>query len=262
MLSTTDLPDSTSPLGAACAQSRPHRPEDAHSWSILHAQCRTRLLFNGCPQYVEGYYALGLDSGRIESVGTLSRRLADLTGWTLLPVDGLLPHREFALALRDRRFPASWQLRPPHSLHFSATPDFFHDIMGHLPLLTHPAYSAFLSAYADVACEHLSSPQACELLERIYWYTFETGLVRERERHHVLGAAIVTSQSEWLHVNNPSTPHLEFDLDRVMDLPIDYSQVQAHYFVLPSFESLRSLASDLPTLLHRRTARRPQMPTP
>jgi len=229
----------------------PYLPQDESSWSILHAQYRTRLLTNACESFVEGYFALGLDNGRIESVEAVDRRLKKVCGWRLEVVNGLLPHGDFVYLLRDRVFPVNWQLRPLHSLHFTEIPDLFHDVMGHLPLLVNPVYAAFLAEFGALSVEHLNSPRASDWLSRLYWYAVETGLVRERDGDKVLGTAIVTSQSEWMNAFAPATPRQAFDLQRIFDQPIDESHVQQQYFVLPSFDRLHTLIAEARQLLRR-----------
>jgi len=227
------------------AAAREYTTQDAWSWSILHAQYRTRLMTNACEAFVEGYFALGLDSGRLEPMEDLSLRLEQACGWRLRAVDGLVAHSQFVCSLRDRVFPVSWSLRPPSSLHFAPAPDLFHDVMGHLPLLVNPTYTSFLAEYGALGVESLGSSEVTEWLARLYWHTVETGLVRERGTVKVLGTAIATSQSEWEHAGALQTSRRAFDLGAVFDCPNDDSKVQPCYFVLHTFDRLRTLLSEV-----------------
>ena len=53
---------------------------------------------------------------------------------------GLIASRPFFSMLANRQFPAGTFVRTPEQLDYLEEPDIFHDVFGHVPLLTHPAY--------------------------------------------------------------------------------------------------------------------------
>ncbi|MBM4058193.1 MAG: hypothetical protein FJ275_08160, partial [Planctomycetes bacterium] len=68
------------------------------------------------------------------------RHLGAATGWEVVAVPGLIASRPFFSMLANRQFPAGTFVRTPEQLASLEEPDIFHDVFGHVPLLTHPAY--------------------------------------------------------------------------------------------------------------------------
>ena len=57
----------------------------------------------------------------------------------MVAVPGLVPDEVFFEHLAHRRFPAGNFIRKPHELDYLEEPDVFHDVFGHVPMLTDPA---------------------------------------------------------------------------------------------------------------------------
>jgi phenylalanine-4-hydroxylase len=86
----------------------------------------------------------------------LSERLEKITGWSVVPVAGLVPDGIFFNHLANERFPAGAFIRSEQELNYLEEPDIFHNIFGHVPLLAHPIYSDFMQALARVASDRYS----------------------------------------------------------------------------------------------------------
>jgi phenylalanine-4-hydroxylase len=181
----------------------------------------------------------------IPSFETSSRRLVAATGWTLTPVPGLIPDREFFALLAERRFPVTTWIRSAGELDYIAEPDVFHDFFGHVPLLFHHRFAEFLRAYGRAG---LAAPDAAALkaLARLYWYTVEFGLVREEGRLGAIGAGLVSSHAELAHaVESPVPLRIRFDVGRVLRTDYRIDRFQETYVVLDGFDDLLGLASGL-----------------
>ena len=55
----------------------------------------------------------------------------------------------------------------------------FHDLFGHVPLLFNPVFADYVQRYGQGGLK-AHALGACEQLSRLYWYTIEFGLIRER----------------------------------------------------------------------------------
>jgi phenylalanine-4-hydroxylase len=55
-----------------------------------------------------------------------------------MAVPGLVPDDVFFQHLSERRFPAGQFIRRPDQLDYLQEPDIFHDVFGHVPMLTDP----------------------------------------------------------------------------------------------------------------------------
>ena len=155
-----------------------------------------------------------------------------------MPVPGVIPNEPFFRHLAERRFPAANFLRGADSLDYSEEPDMFHDLFGHLPMLTNPVFADFLVAYgkAGLRAETLG---AADYLGRLYLHTVEFGLVREAGGIRAYGAGLLSSIAETVHaVTSPDARRLSFDLARVMRSDYLFDEFQPTYFVIESFEHL------------------------
>ena len=113
---------------------------------------------------------------------------------------GLVPDDVFFDHLANRRFPAGNFIRRPDQLDYLQEPDVFHDVFGHVPMLTDPTFADYMRAYGEGGRRALGLGQL-QHLARLYWYTVEFGLVRAPEGIRIYGAGIVSS-----HAESRSTP--------------------------------------------------------
>ncbi len=225
--------------------------EDDATWAQLMDAYIDRLELHGCAPLIDGFRRLHFHLVRVEDIAALSRRTEAAFGWRIEAVDSLIDNDAFVELLRSRTFPVAGDMRRPHEYAFAEFPDFFHDALGHLPLLIHPAYRAFLIEFARVSRLFSHSHTATTALGRLYWHTIEVGLVNERGVLKVFGAAIATSGAECARAMSSETTRIPFDLEMV--LAADYSPfaLQPKYFVLESFDSLPGITAAMEKTLQR-----------
>jgi phenylalanine-4-hydroxylase len=92
---------------------------------------------------------------------------------------------------------------------------------------------------------------ALHRLARLYWYTVEFGLARERGQLRIYGAGIVSSFGESRYsLESPDPRRIEFDLRRVLRTNYKIDDYQQTYFVIDRFRDLHDivLEADLPSL--------------
>ena len=94
---------------------------------------------------------------------------------------GLVPDDVFFDHLANRRFLAGNFIRRPDQLDYLQEPDVFHDVFGHVPMLTDPVFADYMQAYGRGGLRALRL-DALQDLARLYWYTVEFGLIAEPER--------------------------------------------------------------------------------
>ncbi len=217
-----------------------YTPEEHDRWDRLFARSRKILQTRACPEFLEAMDALRLSKSGIPNMERLSDRLEPLTGWRVVPVTDLVPDPIFFDHLANKRFPAGAFIRPESQLDYLEEPDIFHDIFGHVPMLANPVFADFVQAYGK------GGQRAMDLgllpkLARLYWYTVEFGLVRDRDGDglKLFGAGIMSSTSESVFALESDSPHrVAFDLERVMRTNYIIDDFQQTYFVIDSFEAL------------------------
>lgn len=222
--------------------------EDHQTWNILH----TRQLKDNFPhasrEYQKGFHLLDIKGDTIVDIYRMSEKLQP-SGWTLVPVTGLIPTRDFFYMLVDKKYPVTVPIRKPHKLDFSDSPDIFHDVYGHIPLLTHEQFDSYLTGFSAIALKYIDNEEAVELLGRLYWYTFEMGFIMEDNEIKPYGGAVLTSQSEMENAKSDTTRIHAFSTEYIFDTPFNSNKLQGQYFIIDSFDdlfnSLHTLESDL-----------------
>ena len=219
-------------------QSYDYSDAEQEVWRIL-SERQTKLTKRlAHKSYLDGVEALGLVD-RIPDFEEVSRRLRKLTGWELVAVPGLIPAPAFFDHLAERRFPVTNWLRKRKELDYVVEPDMFHDFFGHVPALTQPAFADFMQMYGRKA-ERLIELGGGDMIERLYWYTAEFGLMQEDGRVKAFGAGLMSSFSELqFAVESPDAHHVPFDIETVMRTVYEIDKFQRAYFVLPSFSALK-----------------------
>lgn len=182
----------------------------------------------------------------------INARLYRATRWQIVAVPGLIPELPFFRLLAQRRFPVTDWLRRPEEQDYIVEPDIFHDLFGHVPLLFDPVFADYVQRYGQGGIK-AHALGACELLSRLYWYTIEFGLIRERAGLRAYGAGILSSAAELQHaLRSPQPLRLALDLERCMRTRYRIDSYQQSYFVIDSFEQLfQSTAADFAPLYQR-----------
>jgi phenylalanine-4-hydroxylase len=207
-------------------------------WNRLFARQAKMLQGRAVPAFLRGLDVLRLSRPGIPDFAELSARLSALTGWRVAAVPGLVPDAVFFRHLANRTFVAGRFIRRPDQSDFLEEPDVFHDVFGHVPLLTDPVFADFMQAYGRGGLRSLRLG-ALQRLARLYWYTVEFGLVRDGEGLKVYGAGIVSSFGESHFALEDRSPNrIGFDLARVMRTAYRIDDYQQTYFVIDSFQDL------------------------
>jgi phenylalanine-4-hydroxylase len=230
-----------------------YTPQEHATWDTLYQRQCAMLEGRVVPAFLHGLDALRLSESGIPDFEDLSRRLRSLTGWSVVAVPGLVPDEVFFDHLANRRFVAGSFIRTPDQLDYLQEPDVFHDVFGHVPLLTDPVFADYMQAYGEGGLR-AARHGAIEKLARLYWYTVEFGLIRQSGSLLLYGAGIVSSYGESVYaLDDPRPKRIGFDLQRVMRTNYKIDDFQANYFVIDSFDDLlrQTLQTDFAPLYTR-----------
>ncbi len=183
--------------------------ENHAAWRRLYAGMESRWARHANAPFLRGLESLRLDPERVPRLEDVNRFLAPLTGFRAVGVSGYLPAFLFFDCLHRREFPTTITMRDAaHS--FSPWPDIFHDITGHVPMHTDPAFADVLVQFGRCAhtavalVAHLSDENEktrrltsmIRAMARFFWFTVETGLMRGPDGLKVYGSALLSSRSE------------------------------------------------------------------
>src|SRR5580698_7231272 len=207
-------------------------------WDRLFARQSEQLVGRAAPAFLNGLDVLHLSRPGIPDFAELSERLTKLTGWSVVAVPGLVPDEVFFDHLAHRRFVAGRFIRRPDQIDYLEEPDVFHDLFGHVPLLSDPVFADYMQACGEGGLR-AARLGAIRRLARLYWHTVEFGLIRGPAGLRIYGAGIVSSHGESVYaLESAYPPRIRFDLKRVMRTRYRIDDFQPAYFVIDRFEDL------------------------
>jgi len=211
--------------------------EDHHVWGLLFSRQKKLIVGRACDEYLAGLDQLKLTPDRIPQLPEVSRTLSRLTGWEVAPVAALISARSFFELLATRRFPAATFIRTEDELDYVQEPDIFHELFGHCPMLTNPVYADFVQTYAKLV---LTCPETdWPLLQRLFWFTVEFGLIDTAKGLRVYGGGILSSVSETVYSVESHIPlRALFDPLVALRTPYRIDQLQSVYFVIHDYREL------------------------
>jgi phenylalanine-4-hydroxylase len=221
-----------------------YTPQDYKVWEILFDRQMALLKDRAAEVFMQGIEAIHFTADRIPKFDEFNIRLETITGWNAVVVEGLIENKEFFELLKNRKFPASTWLRKMEQLDYLEEPDMFHDVFGHLPLLTNKTYCAYLYGLSKIALSYIDNPIAVELISRIYWFTVEFGLIRDNGILRIYGSGILSSTGESVYCLKSGIPskRIDYNVEKILDQPYIIDKFQETYFVIDTcldlFESL------------------------
>ena len=202
------------------------------------------------PFYLRAKKELGIGTDRIPQLTEMNRRLKELTGFRLAPIEGLVETRAFLSWLSHRVMLCTQYIRHHSQPAYTPEPDIVHEAIGHIPMFTNPNfadYSQFIGHGARIATDI-----QLEELGRLYWFTVEFGMMRTPEGLRAYGAGIVSSPSEAKHAVGGGAEMLPFDLMTVLRTPYRIDILQPVYFVIDGFDQIaEALTGDIAGMIDR-----------
>lgn len=208
------------------------------TWQALFERQMKVLQTRACPQYLQALEILGFTADHIPDFAKVNARLRERTGWEIVATDGLIKSKAFFDMLTDRKFPSGRFIRSPEQLDYLEEPDIFHDLFGHIPLLTEPSYANYMHEYGKGGARAIEY-RTTRHLARLNWWTIEFGLIKTAKGLKIFGAGLLSSFSEAKYcLDDASAHHISFNLERCMRTRVYINDMQPCYFVIDSFEDL------------------------
>ena len=219
-----------------------YTPAEHAVWKTLFERQTALLPGRACDEFVDGMKNLPIGADEIPDFRRLSDVLMQRTGWQVVAVPGLVPDEVFFEHLANRRFPSGQFIRRADQLDYLEEPDVFHDVFGHVPMLMNPAIADYIQAYG-VGGLRAKELGVLDKLARVYWYTVEFGLVKQKDGLRIYGAGIASSRTESVFALDGASPNrIAFDLERVMRTHYRIDDFQESYFVIENLDRLLELA--------------------
>jgi phenylalanine-4-hydroxylase len=215
-----------------------YTPEDFMVWNILFNRQMTNLSATASKDYLDAVKMVGFCEDEIPNFEKINQTLARTTGWKIITVQGICPPAEFFQLLANKTFTCTCWLRTMEELDYLEEPDMFHDVFGHVPLLTNQAYCDFFQSLGVLAVQHIHNQEVIDMLERLYWFTIEFGLIKEEGDLKIYGSGIISSVGETKHALGKASRKHAFNAEAIMHKSFRTDIMQDDYFVIESFKEL------------------------
>ena len=236
--------------------------ENHDAWRRLYARMHDRWIRYANPRFLDGLATLCFEATRVPRLEEVNRFLAPRTGFRAKGVSGFLPAFHFFDALSRREFPTTITIRDGASLDYLPEPDIFHDIAGHVPMHTDPAFADTLVRFGQ--CAHTAAElvrgekNAAEklrrlasiqnALQRFFWFTVEFGLMRGKTPGEVkvYGSGLLSSFGEIVHcIESPEVQRYPMRMEWVVNQHFEINHYQPLLFIINDFEHLYELIGEL-----------------
>ncbi len=209
---------------------------DQNIWKYLYNRQMKYLPGRACEEYLNGLEKLNFTHERIPALKDLSAIFNHETRWKVARVPGLIHEQDFFELLHKKIFPSTDYIRGKDELDYTPAPDLFHDMFGHMPMLTDPNFASFYQMFGEAAFNAKGKDR--KYLETFHWFTVEFGLIKKSEGMRIYGAGIVSSLGEVQHALSNDVEVLDFNPEKIVVQDYDVWHLQPVLFSIESFEQL------------------------
>jgi phenylalanine-4-hydroxylase len=235
--------------------------ENQDTWARLLGRMHPRWERYANERYLDGFHRLQLSEKRIPTLDEINEFLQPLTRFVARAVSGYVPSHVFFDCLSRREFPTTITIRDGAQIDYLPEPDIFHDVAGHVPMHTDPAFAEALVKFGSVAAA--ATHRAAEAkdphdrlrrltsnvraMSRFFWFSVEFGLMRARaDQLKVYGSGLLSSFGEIAHaIDSPDVQRHPFQIEWVVNQAFEIHHYQPLLFIVDSFDHLYTLASTL-----------------
>ena len=212
----------------------PYTQQEHQLWNDICLSISPIHHSNAHSSYLSCLDTANLPTDHIPQLSEINRRLINITGYQLSPVEGLIDARSFMAALAQRRMLCTQYIRHYTVPHYTPEPDVVHELIGHVVPFFSKEYCDFNDLFGKAAIN--ASNEQMISIERLYWYTIEFGLIKENNSIKAYGAGLLSSIGELMSIHN--VPHQEFNIQDIINTPYDTQHMQPALFCANSYNQM------------------------
>lgn len=216
-----------------------YSPREQRVWRYVAEELEELQQKFASPFYLRAKRDLGIKTDRIPQLTEMNRRLKELTGFRLAPIEGLVETRGFLSWLSYRTMLCTQYIRHHSQPAYTPEPDIVHEAIGHIPMFTNPDFADFSQFIGHGA--RIALDAQIEELGRLYWFTVEFGLVEHEGGIKAYGAGLLSSFGELEHAFSAKVERRPFNLEQVINHEYTYSDMQPVLYVIPSYAELKEV---------------------
>lgn len=214
-----------------------YSPREQRVWRYVAEELEELQQKYASPFYLRAKKDLRISTDQIPQLSEMNRRLRELTGFRLAPIEGLVETRGFLSWLSYRVMLCTQYIRHHSHPAYTPEPDIVHEAIGHIPMFTNPNFADFSQFIGHGA--RIATDKQLEELGRLYWFTVEFGMVEHEGDIKAYGAGLLSSFGELEHAFSDQVDRRKFDLEEVINQDYSYSDMQKILYVIPSYAELK-----------------------
>ena len=239
--------------------------ENQDTWARLLGRMHPRWERYANERFLDGLNRLKFSEERIPTLEEINAFLRPLTGFAARAVSGYVPSHVFFDCLSRREFPTTITIRDGAQIDYLPEPDIFHDLAGHVPMHTDPAFAQALVRFGECAASAARRASAIadeheklrrltsniRAMSRFFWFSIEFGLMRASltgsgSALKVYGSGLLSSFGEIAHaIDSPDVQRFPFQIEWVINQGFEIDHYQPLLYVVDSFDHLFELVSEL-----------------
>ena len=224
--------------------------EDFKVWELLYLKQFNLLRGIVSQAFLNGLDLLDFNSSKIPDFIDINKKLKKLTSWQIKTVSNIAEPVYFFSCLSKKQFTSTCWLRNIKEIDYLEEPDMFHDVFGHIPLLSNHIYSDFFQKLGKLSLEFLDDDFKIKQLQRLYWFTIEFGLIKNQDTFDIYGAGIISSEKEIKNVYSENSIKKPFNLSEILKQDFIIDKVQNIYFFIDSFDQLLNSVDQIRNLIN------------
>jgi len=210
--------------------------EEHETWALLYKKQMDLLPGRACTEFLNGLSKLNFNPIKIPALKDVDGVLKKTTGWNVVRVEGLVPEKEFFEFLARKQFPSTDFIRKRDDLNYTPAPDMFHDLFGHMSMITDSHFASFFNLIGKAGAK--AEGEALKEIQRMYWFTVEFGLIRDAGKKRIYGSGILSSPGEVVYCLTDKVKCHDFNTTKVTNQEYDIWHMQEELFIIDSFEQL------------------------
>lgn len=218
--------------------------KDHKMWEYLYNTQIYNLQDIAYSKMLEYLNELSLPKDHIPQLYEISKVLYKKTGWQVCRVEELIDGNVFFQMLANKEFPSTIYIRDDEEALLSRDPDIFHEIFGHCPILLDKKYASLFEKIGVLGLQFDETQRG--FLQRLFWFTFETGLFNSAHGLKVYGGSLLSSIKESRYaVKNVEPIKKAFDMVNIFRTPYRADLLQPIYYVISNFSELYSMLDNI-----------------
>ncbi|HVJ95494.1 MAG TPA: phenylalanine 4-monooxygenase [Acidimicrobiia bacterium] len=204
-------------------------------WKTVNTELARKHEQYATRSFLDGQAALDLPRDHIPQLTEVTSRLDPVTAFHYEPVAGLAPLRTFYGSFDHGEFLSTQYIRHHSSPLYTPEPDIVHEVIGHANQLADPSIARLYRLVGE-AVQRVETDEALRMLSRVFWFTFEFGVVEEDGEIKTYGAGLLSSFGELDEFRGADVRPLDFAA--MANVEYDITHYQPVLFAARSMQHL------------------------